>query len=282
MTLIMELTELFRSRFGSLRAECHLAHGEMEMKKHNFGEICTMYPDEVSGINKPSAIESFEEASLWPILVENVIKYGFKKPTPVQMNVIPAVMAARDMMVACPQTDPGKTAAFLIPIIHRLIEADAGSGGGGPQCIIVTPTMQSAIQIHSEASMFTQGSLVRSVVAYEGFSPARELLRRCNILVATLDKSLDLVKKESVSLSNCKYLVLDEADGMWDLDFMTEIQKLVEEHNMPKKAPKGKRQTLILGASLPDEVQECAQEFLAEDYLYISVGVRLKFDSLID
>ena len=104
-----------------------------------------MYPDEVSGINKPSAIKSFEEAGLWPILVKNVTKYGYEKPTPVQMNVIPAVMASRDVMVACPQTGSGKTAAFLIPIIHRLIEADAGSGADGPQCIVVTSAKQSAI-----------------------------------------------------------------------------------------------------------------------------------------
>ena len=245
------------------------------MKKHNFGEICTMYSDEVSGINKPSAIKSFEEAGLWPILVENVTKYGFKQPTPVQKNVIPAVMASRDMMVACAQTDSGKTAAFLIPIIHRLIEADAGSGGDGPQCIVVTSARQSAIQIHNEACIFAPGSTVRSVVACEGTTVRpKRLLRGCNLLVATLDSLLDLVMEGSVSLSNCKYLVVDEADRMWEVDFMLDIQELVEEFNMPKKAPKGERQTLIFGASLPDEIQERAQEFLAEDYLFISVGVR--------
>ena len=77
-----------------------------------------------------------------------------------------------------------------------------------------------------------------------------------------------------MTLSNCKYLVLEGADRMWDMDFMSEIQKLVENPDMPKKAPKGKRQTLIFSASLPDELQESAQEFLAEDYLFISVGVR--------
>ena len=92
----------------------------------------------VSGFRKPNAIESFEETGLRPILVENVTKNGCKKLTPLQMSVIPVIMASRDLMVACLQTDPGKTAAFLIPIIHRLMEADAGSGGDGPQCIVVT------------------------------------------------------------------------------------------------------------------------------------------------
>ena len=110
-------------------------------------------PVSVTGDNKPSAIKSFTGAGLRPILVENVTKSGYKKPTPVQKNGIPIIMAGRDMM-ACAQvfnidttlqlhitiqTGSGKTAAFLLPILHRLIEEDADSGVG-PQCIVLTPT----------------------------------------------------------------------------------------------------------------------------------------------
>ena len=111
-------------------------------------------PVSVTGDNKPSAIKSFTGAGLRPILVENVTKSGYKKPTPVQKNGIPIIMAGRDMM-ACAQvftriflvqqlhttvqTGSGKTAAFLLPILHRLIEEDADSGAG-PQCVVITPT----------------------------------------------------------------------------------------------------------------------------------------------
>ena len=84
---------------------------------------------------------------------------------------------------------------------------------------------------------------------------------------------LDFVEKGRVSLSNCKYLVLDEADRMLDMGFMPEIQKMVEDPNMPKKAPEGERQTLMFSATFPDEVQESAQEFLAEDYLFLTIGL---------
>ena len=81
------------------------------------------------------------------------------------------------------------------------------------------------------------------------------------------------MEKGRVSLSNCKYLVLDEADRMLDMGFMPEIQKMVEDPNMPKKAPEGERQTLMFSATFPDEVQESAQEFLAEDYLFLTIGL---------
>ena len=83
----------------------------------------------------------------------------------------------------------------------------------------------------------------------------------------------DFVEKGRVSLSHCNYLVLDEADRMLDMGFMPEIQKMVENEDMPKKAPEGQRQTLMFSATFPDEVQESAQEFLADDYLFLTVGL---------
>jgi len=113
------------------------------------------------------------------------------------------------------------------------------------------------------------------VVAYGGtsvFYQASQLQRGCNILVATPGRLLDFVEKGRVSLSNCKFLVLDEADRMLDMGFMPEIQKMVEDPNMPKKAPEGERQTLMFSATFPDEVQESAQEFL-HDYLFVTIGL---------
>merc|ERR1711972_917643 len=131
-------------------------------------------------------------------------------------------------------------------------------------------------QIHNEARKFAQGSMMKSVVAYGGtsvFYQASQLQRGCNILVATPGRLLDFVEKGRVSLSNCKFLVLDEADRMLDMGFMPEIQKMVEDPNMPKKAPEGERQTLMFSATFPDEVQESAQEFLAQDYLFVTIGL---------
>ena len=140
-------------------------------------------PVSVTGDNKPSAIKSFTGAGLRPILVENVTKSGYKKPTPVQKNGIPIVMASRDMM-ACAQvfslqwtaisflncnkwllmirlqTGSGKTAAFLLPIIHRLIEADADSAAG-PQCIVVTPTRCRVCDVCPRKYFFSSGHYLK-------------------------------------------------------------------------------------------------------------------------
>merc|ERR1712200_46987 len=114
-------------------------------------------PVSVTGDNKPSAIKSFTGAGLRPILVENVTKSGYKKPTPVQKNGIPIIMAGRDLM-ACAQTGSGKTAAFLLPIFTKIIEGrlwnEPGNSVQNPACLILAPTRELAMQIHSEARKF--------------------------------------------------------------------------------------------------------------------------------
>merc|ERR1719339_153632 len=236
-------------------------------------------PVSVTGENKPQPITNFNAAGLRPILMDNVTKSGYKVPTPVQKNAIPIIMSGRDLM-ACAQTGSGKTAAFLLPIIHRLIESEAdaciGASTQRPQCVVITPTRELAIQIHNEARKFAQGTMVKSVVTYGGTSvnyQASQLQRGCNILVPTPGRLHDFVEKGRVSLAHCNYLVLDEADRMLDMGFMPEIQKMVKNEDMPKKAPEGQRQTLMFSATFPDEVQESAQEFLADDYLFLTVGL---------
>jgi len=232
-------------------------------------------PVSVTGENQPKPITSFSTAGLRPMLLENVTKSGYGVPTPVQKNAIPIIMAGRDLM-ACAQTGSGKTAAFLLPIIHKLIstQADAGVGSSAasPQALVVTPTRELALQIYNEARKFAQGSMVKPVVAYGGTSTgyqARKLAEGCNILVATPGRLLDYVEKGKVSFKNLQFLVLDEADRMLDMGFMPEIQKCVDDPNMPEK---GTRQTLMFSATFPDDIQVAAQDFL-NDYLFLTVGI---------
>ena len=115
----------------------------------NFGKYEDI-PVQVTGDNKPSPIKSFAFAGLRPLIMENITKSGYKVPTPVQKYGIPIIMAGRDVM-ACAQTGSGKTAAFLLPIIHKLIESGAECGAGdsaaSPQCVVITPTRELAIQV---------------------------------------------------------------------------------------------------------------------------------------
>merc|ERR1719290_75438 len=223
-----------------------------------------------------SGINFFQSAGLRQILVDNILKSGYRVPTPVQKRTIPIVMAGRDVM-ACAQTGSGKTAAFLLPIIHKLIEEQADAKAGAacqePQCVVITPTRELAIQIKDEARKFSQGSMVKAVVAYGGTSVGFQLstlVRGCNILICTPGRMLDFVDKGKVSFASLKYLVLDEADRMLDMGFMPDIQRCFSNPSMPKKED---RQTLMFSATFPDEVQRSAAEFLNTDYLFLTVGV---------
>jgi len=232
-------------------------------------------PVSVTGDNVVQAVNAFENANLRPMLMENITKSGYKVPTPIQKHSIPIIMAGRDLM-ACAQTGSGKTAAFLIPVIHRLISSDADPGVGAssasPQALVITPTRELAIQIYNEARKFAQGSNIKTVLAYGGTSTgfqARKLQQGCNILVATPGRLLDNVEKWRVSFKNLELFILDEADRMMDMGFMPEIQKCTEDPNMPEK---GKRQTLMFSATFPDDIQTAAQDFL-NDNLFLTVGL---------
>jgi len=232
-------------------------------------------PIKVTGENVPPAITSFETAGLKPLLLDNIKKSGYTVPTPVQKRTLPIVMSGRDLM-ACAQTGSGKTAAFLLPVIQKIMETGAGDNAGAsfaaPQCVIITPTRELAIQIKEESRKFAMGSVVKSVVTYGGVSvqfQLGELVRGCNILIATPGRLLDLVDRGKISFEGVKFLVLDEADRMLDMGFMPDIQRCILNPKMPRK---GLRQTLMFSATFPPEVQRSAKEFL-ENNLFVTVGV---------
>lgn len=153
-----------------------------------------------SGENVPKPVATFADAGLRTILLENIEKSAYKKPTPVQKHAIPIIMGGRDMM-GCAQTGSGKTAAFLLPIINKLLEDGAEPNAGGspqtPQAVIVStctqglnllqsvqdsvlfsqvaPTRELAIQIKDEARKFANGSVLKCVVAYGGTSTGFQL-----------------------------------------------------------------------------------------------------------
>jgi len=232
-------------------------------------------PVKVTGENVPPVIESFEGARLRDLLMENVKKSGYSVPTPIQKHGIPIISGGRDMM-GCAQTGSGKTAAFLLPIVNKLIATNADSGAGGkacPQAVIVTPTRELAQQIYQEARKFCAGSVLKCRVAFGGTSSSFQnsrLMQGCNILVSTTGRLLDFVDKNLISFENLEFFVLDEADRMLDDGFMPDVERATSNPSMPAK---DKRQTLMFSATFSDDVQAAAQDFLKEDYLFITVGV---------
>ncbi|NWZ31750.1 DDX4 helicase, partial [Asarcornis scutulata] len=230
---------------------------------------------EVSGLDPPAPLMSFEEASLCQTLNKNIARAGYSKLTPVQKYSIPIILAGRDLM-ACAQTGSGKTAAFLLPVVAQMmrdgVTASSFKKQQEPECIIVAPTRELINQIFLEARKFVYGTCIRPVVIYGGTQTGhsiRQIMQGCNILCATPGRLLDIIGKEKIGLCELKYLVLDEADRMLDMGFGLDMKKLISSPDMPSKE---KRQTLMFSATFPEEVQRLAGEFLKMDYLFVVVG----------
>ncbi|XP_075698636.1 putative ATP-dependent RNA helicase DDX4 isoform X3 [Rhinoderma darwinii] len=230
---------------------------------------------DVSGVNAPPAILSFEDADLSNTLTKNVYKAGYVKLTPIQKHSIPIVMAGRDLM-ACAQTGSGKTAAFLLPILAHMMKNGVASSQfkdlQEPEAIIVAPTRELINQIYLDARKFAYGTVVRPVVIYGGTQTShslRQIFQGCNILCATPGRLLDVINKEKIGLSKVKYLVLDEADRMLDMGFLEDIRKLLASPGFPIKE---ERQTLMFSATFPAPIQSLARDILKPDYLFVVVG----------
>ncbi|CAM4791624.1 unnamed protein product [Rotaria magnacalcarata] len=226
-----------------------------------------------------SPIEKFDDCNFGEIIKNNINLSSYGSPTPVQRYAMPTILLRRDLM-ACAQTGSGKTAAFLLPILHMIFEEgpvrspQAKFGNNRkqyPLCLVMAPTRELASQIYDEARKFSYRSMVRSCVVYGGADigfQTRDLDKGAHLLVATPGRLNDLIQRGRVGLANVRYLVLDEADRMLDMGFEPQIREIVERSDMPTT---GQRLTLMFSATFPKQIQELARDFL-HDYVFLAIG----------
>ncbi|CAF3354772.1 unnamed protein product [Rotaria sp. Silwood1] len=226
-----------------------------------------------------SPIDTFDDCNFGEIIKNNVSLANYGTPTPVQRYAIPTILLRRDLM-ACAQTGSGKTAAFLLPILHMIFQEGPVRNPPSnlqnnrkqyPLCLILAPTRELASQIYDEARKFSYRSMVRSCVVYGGADigfQARDLEKGAHMLVATPGRLNDLIQRGRVGLANVRYLVLDEADRMLDMGFEPQIREIVERSDMPAM---GQRITLMFSATFPKQIQELARDFL-HDYVFLAIG----------
>ncbi|KAK9767260.1 DEAD-box ATP-dependent RNA helicase [Basidiobolus ranarum] len=243
-------------------------HSGINFSKYNDIEVS------VKGI-APPPINMFEEAKLNKGIADNVQLADYQAPTPVQKYSIPITLAGHDLM-ACAQTGSGKTAAFLIPILSGLLDSPRPQKPSGrprisPSVLILAPTRELACQIFDECRRFCYRTYLRPCVIYGGadFASQRDqILRGCDVLTATPGRLEDFIKRDILSLSSVKYLVLDEADRMLDMGFEPQIRRIIERSNMPSVQ---ERQTLMFSATFPREIRMMAKDFMKE-YVFLAVG----------
>ena len=196
---------------------------------------------------------NFEQFSFDPRIRAGIKTAGYITPTPIQQQAIPAVLKGRDVLGVA-QTGTGKTAAFVLPILQRLIQGRLGR----VRALIVAPTRELAEQIHEATAVLGRKTRVRSVTVYGGVSRARQvqaLRRGAEIVVACPGRLLDLASDGSIDLSHVEVLVLDEADRMCDMGFLPDIRRIL-------KLVPARRQTLFFSATMPAEIRKLADSIL--------------------
>ncbi|TFL13071.1 DEAD/DEAH box helicase [Pusillimonas caeni] len=203
---------------------------------------------------------TFSDFGLHPSILQAIAATGYTTPTPIQSQAIPVVIQGRDVMGAA-QTGTGKTAAFTLPILHRLMalaNTSASPARHPVRALILTPTRELADQVADSVAKYRQGTPLRSAVVFGGvdIGPQRDALRRgCEVLIATPGRLLDHVEQRNVNLSQVGILVLDEADRMLDMGFLPDLERIVR--LLPVK-----RQTLLFSATFSSEIRKLARASL--------------------
>ena len=207
----------------------------------------------------------FNDLNLSDPILRSLKDQNYKKPTPIQAEVIPAVLNNSDIMAAA-QTGTGKTAAFVLPILSKLSNPKYKYKGHQLRALIVTPTRELAAQVRESVNTYSKYLSIRSTAVYGGariHNQRLKLRKGIDILVATPGRLLDLHNQKSVNLKNIEILVLDEADQMLDMGFIHDIKKIA--NLLPDR-----RQNLMFTATFSDSFRSLATN-MAEKAIEISV-----------
>ena len=211
---------------------------------------------------------NFVDFNLTPVLQQGLTSMGFENPTPIQEQAIPVILEGKDL-IACAQTGTGKTAAYLLPILHLLTERHVGLNSF--KCLIIVPTRELAMQIDQQVEGFAYFCPISSVSVYGGGEGSlwdvqrNALTEGVEIVIATPGRMISHLSMGYVNTSELDYLILDEADRMLDMGFYDDILRIIK--LLPEK-----RQTLLFSATMPDKIRQLANKILV-DPLQISLAV---------
>ena len=200
-------------------------------------------------------MSNFSDFGLDPDLLRGIESVGFEQPTPIQQDAIPPALAGRDVL-ACAMTGSGKTAAFLLPILHRLKEKPRGT----TRVLVLAPTRELAAQIVEHMTALAKFTDIKGAAVFGGVAmgPQEKAFRKgVDVLVATPGRLLDHFQNDYAKLEGLEILVLDEADRMLDMGFLPDVRRVLQHLPRPE-------QTLFFSATLPPPIVELAGEMLRE------------------
>lgn len=246
-------------------------------------EIANMTPEEVEllrsemegikvrGKNCPKPVRSWAQCGVNKKILDSLKKHQYERPTPIQAQAIPAVMSGRDL-IGIAKTGSGKTLGFVLPMLRHILDQQSIDEGDGPVAMILTPTRELALQITSECRKFTKSLGLHVVCVYGGTGISEqiaELKRGCEIIVCTPGRMIDMLSANSGRVTNlrrCTYIVLDEADRMFDMGFEPQVMKIIDN-------VRPDRQTVMFSATFPRQMEALARRILNKP-IEVQVGGR--------
>jgi len=210
----------------------------------------------------------FSQLGLSSSACVSLARLGYETPTPIQTEAIPLVLRGVDLLARA-QTGTGKTAAFGLPIIDRLLARGSGGVRRAPACLVLVPTRELAVQVHQALSSYAASAPLRLAAIFGGVALNRQvhvLQRGVDIVVATPGRLLDHLQRRTIDLSAIDVLTLDEADRMLDMGFLPALRRIVA--TLPRR-----RQTLLFSATLSDAIIGLATQF-TRDAVRVDVSAR--------
>ncbi|MDO9057079.1 MAG: DEAD/DEAH box helicase [Sulfuricurvum sp.] len=204
---------------------------------------------------------SFTTLGLSAHLLDTLVELGYTEPTPIQTQIIPLVLRGRDVLGAA-QTGTGKTAAFALPILHKLISATDAKQSSA-RALVIVPTRELASQVASAIETYAEGLEITCIALYGGANMARqakELGEGVDIIVATPGRIIELNKQGHVPLSRIEYLVFDEADTIFDMGFIREVGQIID--LLPLN-----RQNMLFSATMTPAVKQLSEKILKKPLL---------------
>lgn len=225
----------------------------------------------VKGKGCPKPIKSWVQCGISMKILNSLKKHGYEKPTPIQTQAIPAIMSGRDL-IGIAKTGSGKTIAFLLPMFRHIMDQRSLEEGEGPIAVIMTPTRELALQITKECKKFSKTLGLRVVCVYGGTGISEqiaELKRGAEIIVCTPGRMIDMLAANSGRVTNLRrvtYVVLDEADRMFDMGFEPQVMRIVDN-------VRPDRQTVMFSATFPRAMEALARRILSKP-IEVQVGGR--------
>ena len=225
----------------------------------------------VKGKDCPKPVKTWAQCGLSAKILDIMKKSNYERPTPIQAQAIPAIMSGRDL-IGIAKTGSGKTLAFLLPMLRHVMDQPPLDYDDGPIVVILTPTRELAIQIYNECKKFCKTLKLRPVCVYGGTGISdqiADLKRGCEIVVCTPGRMIDMLAANSGRVTNFRrttYVVLDEADRMFDMGFEPQVMKIISNVRPDK-------QTVMFSATFPRQMEALARKMLSKP-IEVQVGGR--------